>query len=120
MEKTNLTFEDIKVKYTNLKNEYENIINPDGYKIIERCNYIVEVNGQTISTDNEGKVFIANTNYPTQFTFETANEICANLKVTNGKNEKLELVMFDKKEWYQKEINNLNDMIERLEILIGK
>jgi hypothetical protein len=110
------TTEQILSDLKKLKEEYEKIVKPRDYAILESCNYIVEIdaNGQTISTDNEGKVIIVNVNYPMQFTLETAEKICTNLKVTNSKNEKIKLVMYDKIEWYQKRINTISKTINIL------
>ena len=98
--------------------EYEKILNGESC-IIEKTNWIVEVGGAlTATTDDEGKVYLHTTHYPTQFTQDAVFKIM-NAGFKDGKENPVIPEIYSRKTWYTSKLKSIKELIKILEMTEG-
>lgn len=100
---TEKEFED----FRELKKEYSKIAN---IKILEHCNRIVQIGAYTAELDENGKVVLSQTKFPSQFTEETALEIL-NMKWVSNSERKPTLEILNTKDWYLIRIKAIDSIL---------
>jgi len=97
-------------KLIELAQEYKNQIE---LRVLEKCLFIFQVGGLTITTDETGKVVTQNANYPTQFSQKVINEIME-ITFKNGNGDIVKPKIYTRAEWYRERLNELTKTIELL------
>jgi len=100
----------------NLENKLESYISTISTKILEYTPYIIEVGVLTVGTDNNGVVIVENANFPTQFSESAVKEILT-MTFRNGNDEIIKPKVYGKIEWYRKEIESIENVLEQLKKL---
>ena len=83
-------------------------------------NYIVEVGASTVTTVN-GKATLkpkAGSKLPSQWTIDGVNEIKEKCSWTNMLGEEMEIKVVNYKDWYTKELDSVNQTLEKLKPLV--
>lgn len=86
---------------------------------IIRCNYVVQVGNMTVGTNDENKVILHSTagdQLPSQFDKQQVNEIRAKCKWNNADGKMIPIKTFFYKDWYKKELYEVNNLLKTCEL----
>jgi hypothetical protein len=90
------------------KESYSNILeNP----VIEKCCYIVEVGALTVTTDENGRVYAHDAEYPTQFSQKAVKDILT-INWFNGNKDKVIPVVYGRNDWYRNRLKEIEESID--------
>ncbi len=98
--------------YKELKKQYESIVNTS---ILENYNKIIQIGAYTAELDENKKVILSQTKFPSQFTEQTATKII-NMNWVTINNKKANVEIYNVKEWYKEKIQSLDFIINNLNI----
>lgn len=98
-------------KIKQLIKSYKEVLEQSELVLVE-CNRIVVINDiYTIAVDENGKLEKSMSDYPTQFSEETANRLCG-CKWTNGAGNVITPKAVGYREWYQEKLAKMEKLIE--------
>jgi len=109
--------EEVKNKIDELRSHAVSYKDGITFNVIEKCSFIIEVGALTIGTDDTGKVIVHNTNVPTQFSQEAAEEIM-DICFKNGSGKRIFPKIYSKNEWYRSRLDMVNESLELLETVV--
>lgn len=82
-------------------------------RMLERCNLIVQVGPMTLTTNERNEVVPQLAKFPTQFSEEGVRTIMG-MTFYNGRDEVVKAEVFGVREWYEKELGKVRELIEEL------
>lgn len=98
-------------KIKKLIKSYKDILEQSELVLVE-CNRIVVINDiQTVTVDENGKLKNSMSDYPTQFSEETANRLCG-YKWTDGAGNVITPKAVGYREWYKEKLAKMEKLIE--------
>lgn len=100
-------------KIKQLIKSYKEVLEQSENVLVE-CNRIVVINDiYTITVDENGKLENSISDYPTQFSEETANRLCG-YKWTNGAGNVITPKAVGYREWYKEKLAKMEKLVENI------
>ena len=98
-------------KIKQLIKSYKDILEQSECVLVE-CNRIIVINDiQTVTVDENGKLKNSMSDYPTQFSEETANRLCG-YKWTNDAGDVITPKAVGYRKWYQEKLAKMEKLLE--------
>lgn len=84
------------------------------FDTIEKYSFIIEVGELTVGTNEQGRILIQNTHYPTQFSSEAAKDVLQ-CKFRNGKGKLVQPKVRHRNDWYSIHLKEVDELIKVIE-----